>query len=40
MTRHTETDKVPIIASEQVDNLFHRMFAAIRLVLKATGRGG
>ena len=40
MIRHTETDKVPIVASEQVDYLFHRMFAAIRLVLKATGRGG
>ena len=40
MIRHTETDKVPIVASEQVDYLFHRMFAAIRLFLKATGRGG
>ncbi|QBQ96912.1 AbiJ-NTD4 domain-containing protein [Paraburkholderia pallida] len=40
MIRHTETDKVPIVESSQIDYLFHRMFALIRLLLKATGRGG
>ena len=40
MIRHTETDKIPVVNSAQVDYLFHRMFAMIRLVLKATGRGG
>ena len=40
MIRHTEVGKVPIVESTQVDYLFHRMFAAIRLLLKATGRGG
>ena len=40
MIRHAETDKVPIVESAQVDYLFHRMFASIRLILKATGRGG
>ncbi|MFC0130687.1 hypothetical protein [Ralstonia solanacearum] len=39
MIRHTETDKVPIVESAQVDYLFHRMFAFIRLVLMATARG-
>jgi hypothetical protein len=39
MIRHTETDKVPIVESDQVDYLFHRMFAFIRLVLMATARG-
>lgn len=40
MIRHVETDKVPIVDSAQVDYLFHRMFASIRLILKATARGG
>lgn len=40
MIRHTEIGKVPISDSAQVDFLFHRMFAFIRLTLKATGRGG
>lgn len=40
MIRHTETDKVPIANCEHVDYLFHRMFSIIRLLLKASGRGG
>lgn len=40
MIRHTETDKVPVIDSAQVDYLFHRMFSIIRLLLKQSGRGG
>lgn len=38
--RHTETTQVPVATSEHVDYLFHRLFAFIRLLLKATGRGG
>jgi hypothetical protein len=40
MIRHTETDKVPIVDSVQVDYLFQRMFAIILLLLKTSGRGG
>lgn len=40
MIRHSEIDKIPVADSAQVDYLFHRMFAFIRIVLKATGRGG
>lgn len=40
MIRHTETNKPPIAESAQVDYLFHRMFAMIRLLLKSSGRGG
>lgn len=40
MIRHAEIGKVPIIESAQVDYFFHRAFAMIRLLLKATGRGG
>jgi hypothetical protein len=40
MIRHTEVGKPPIDDADQVDYLFHRMFASIRLLLKATGRGG
>lgn len=40
MIRHTETTKTPISESEHVDYLFHRMFSLIRLLLKATKRGG
>jgi hypothetical protein len=40
MIRHSETDKIPIGESTHVDYLFHRMFAMIRLLLKASGRGG
>lgn len=40
MIRHSEIDKIPVADSAQVDYLFHRMFAFIRIVLNATGRGG
>jgi hypothetical protein len=40
MIRHTETDKIPVGESDHVDYLFHRMFAVIRLLLRATNRGG
>lgn len=40
MIRHTETDKIPVAESDHVDYLFHRMFAVIRLLLRATNRGG
>jgi hypothetical protein len=40
MIRHTEVGKTPITSSEQVDYLFHRMFAVIQLLLRATKRGG
>jgi len=39
MIRHTETDKIPVRDSAQVDYLFHRMFSMIRLLLKSSGRG-
>ena len=39
MIRHTETGKIPIVDSVQIDYFFHRMFAMVRLVLRATGRG-
>jgi hypothetical protein len=39
MIRHTEVGKPPIADSAQVDYLFHRMFAMIRLLLKSSGRG-
>jgi hypothetical protein len=40
MIRHTETTKTPISQSAHVDYLFHRLFSLIRLLLKATNRGG
>jgi len=40
MIRHTEVGKPPIAESAQVDYLFHRMFAIIRLLLKSSGQGG
>lgn len=40
MIRHTKTNKVPVTESAQVDYLFHRTFAMIRLLLKTSGRGG
>jgi hypothetical protein len=40
MIRHTEKGKIPIDNDVDVDYLFHRMFAVIRRVLKATKRGG
>jgi hypothetical protein len=39
MIRHTEVGKPPIAESAQIDYLFHRMFAMIRLLLKSSGRG-
>lgn len=38
--RHWETNRTPLAGTDQVDYLFVRMFAFIRLVLKSTGRGG
>ena len=40
MIRHTEVGKPAIASSVQVDYLYHRMFALIRLLLKSTDRGG
>jgi hypothetical protein len=40
MIRHTEVGKVPVSSSEDVDYLFHRVFSAIRRILRGTGRGG
>lgn len=38
--RHAETDKEPLYGPDQIGSLFHCMFSFIRLVLRATGRGG
>ena len=38
--RHSETTQEPVQTLEQLDYLFHRMFSFLRLVLRATGRGG
>jgi hypothetical protein len=38
--RHSETDKVQLQRNEHVDYLFHRLFALLRLLLRATNRGG
>ncbi|PKB25319.1 hypothetical protein B0I00_0514 [Novosphingobium kunmingense] len=38
--RHSETSQEPIGRSEQLDWLFVRMFAFVRLVLRSSGRGG
>ena len=38
--RHSETTQEPVQTLEQVDYLFHRMFSFLRLVMRATGRGG
>ena len=38
--RHSETTQEPVQTLEQIDYLFHRMFSFLRLVLRATGRGG
>lgn len=40
MIRHKEKNKIPVTDDSDVDYLFHRMFALIRRVLKATNRGG
>lgn len=38
--RHSEVDQERLSSLEHVDYLFWRMFAFVRMVLKATGRGG
>ena len=38
--RHSEVDQERLSSLEHVDYLFGRMFAFVRMVLKATGRGG
>ena len=38
--RHSETNQERLSSLEHVDYLFWRMFAFLRMVLKATGRGG
>src|SRR6266567_3787974 len=39
MIRHSETDKIRVVDSIQIDYFFHRMFSMIRLLLRASGRG-
>ncbi len=38
--RHSETSQELLTAPEQLDYLFARMFAFVRILLKASGRGG
>jgi hypothetical protein len=38
--RHAGADQVSLQTSEEIDYLFHRLFAVIRLLLRSTGRGG
>lgn len=38
--RHSELHTIAVESSAHVDYLFHRLFAFIRLLLKASGRGG
>lgn len=38
--RHSETTQEALTSLDQVDYLFTRMFAFVRLILKGTGRGG
>ncbi|WP_338826113.1 hypothetical protein MTBGP_04230 [Moorella thermoacetica] len=40
MIRHSEIGKVPLNRSEDIDYLFHRMFALILLILRTTNRLG
>lgn len=40
MIQHIEVGKPPIADSAQIDYLFHRMFAVVRLLLKSSNRGG
>ena len=37
--RHKETNRIPVAESHQVDYFFHRMFALVLLLLRASGRG-
>jgi hypothetical protein len=39
MIRHAEVNKIPVNDDEHVDFLFHRLFAAIRLLLRKSNRG-
>ena len=36
--RHSETSQEPLSSSSEVDYLFHRMFAFVTLLLRATNR--
>jgi len=38
--RHSEVSQEQLSSSEQVDYLFHRLFALVRLLLRSSGRGG
>ena len=38
--RHSEVTQEPVGELERVDYLFGRLFSFMRMVLKATGRGG
>ncbi|RWO78398.1 MAG: hypothetical protein EOS18_19010 [Mesorhizobium sp.] len=38
--RHSETTQEALTSPDQVDYLFTRMFAFVRVILKGTGRGG
>lgn len=37
--RHANAEQVGLQTSEEIDYLFHRLFAVIRLLLRSTGRG-
>jgi hypothetical protein len=37
--RHANAAQVTLQTSEEIDYLFHRLFAIIRLLLRSTGRG-
>jgi hypothetical protein len=36
--RHANAQQVRLQTSEEIDYLFHRLFAVIRLLLRSTGR--
>ena len=38
--RHSETTQETLTSLDQVDYLFTRMFAFVRVILRGTGRGG
>jgi hypothetical protein len=38
--RHSEVTQEPLTSADQVDYLFTRMFAFVRMALRGTGRGG
>jgi hypothetical protein len=39
LIRHADASQVSLRSSEEIDYLFHRLFAVIRLLLRSTGRG-